>query len=145
MLRYPGGNLADWWDWRTGWCVSATVAAGCPECHNACKSKPRRYFLTEFRAALRRADASAVLMVNMLTSDLDEQLAYLAHAQDIGVLVAGTYVELGGEFYWGQFSGRWPRATDYSAEANTWADARLTTLYPRKWEPSSVRPTLPWA
>ena len=98
VLRYPGGNLADWWDWRTGWCVSATVAAGCPECHNACKGKPRRYYLTEFRAALRRADASAVLMVNMLTSDLDEQLAYLAHAQEIGVLVAGTYVELGGEF-----------------------------------------------
>ena len=123
VLRYPGGNLADWWDWRTGWCVSATSAAGCPECHNACKGKPRRYYLTEFRSALRRADASAVLMVSMLTSDLDEQLAYLAHAQDIGVLVAGTYVELGGEFYWGQFSGRWPRATDYSAEANTWADA----------------------
>ena len=31
VLRYPGGNLADWWDWRTGWCVSATVAAGCPQ------------------------------------------------------------------------------------------------------------------
>jgi hypothetical protein len=19
-LRYPGGNLGDWWDWKTGWC-----------------------------------------------------------------------------------------------------------------------------
>ena len=58
VLRYPGGNLADWWDARL--VRTATVAAGCPECHNACKGKPRRYY-SPFRAALRRADASAVL------------------------------------------------------------------------------------
>ena len=62
-------------------------------------------------------------MVNMLTSTLDEQLGYLAHAAQLGVLVAGAYIELGGEFYWGQFSGRWPRAADYAREANVWAAA----------------------
>ena len=38
-------------------------------------------------------------------------------------IVAGTYVELGGEFYWGKFAARWPRATDYAREANEWAGA----------------------
>ena len=111
VLRYPGGNLADWWDWRTGWCVSATVAAGCPERLARARASPSSLLPHE---ALRPPPRDcAVLMVNMLTSDLDEQLAYLAHAQDIGVLVAGTYAELGGEFYWGQFSvaGRAPPTT----------------------------------
>lgn len=124
LLRYPGGNLADFWDWRTGWCVAAATAVGCDKCTNPCKGKRRRlYSLAEFGGALRATGARAVLMVNMLTSTLDEQLAYLAHAAQIGVLGAGTYVELGGEFYWGQFAGRWPRATDYARDANAWADA----------------------
>ena len=50
--------------------------------------------------------ANAVLMLNMLTLTLTDQLAYLEHAKSIGALRPGTYVELGGEFYWGKFVGR---------------------------------------
>jgi alpha-L-arabinofuranosidase len=97
-LRYPGGNLADWWDWKTGWCIDNTTAPGCPKCNNPCrkKSKKRTYFLHEFKVALTASNANAVLMVNMLTLTLQDQLKYLAHAESIGVLVSGTYVELGG-------------------------------------------------
>eukprot|EP01052_Picozoa_sp_SAG31_P043574 SAG31_NODE_7305_length_1724_cov_1.775385_1_plen_79_part_00 len=43
--------------------------------------------------------ATPVLMLNLWTSTLEDQLQFLAHAQSIGMLPPGTYVELGGEFY----------------------------------------------
>jgi hypothetical protein len=38
-------------------------------------------------------------MLNLWTSDLPDQLQFLAYAESIGALRTGTYVELGGEFY----------------------------------------------
>jgi hypothetical protein len=109
VLRYPGGNIADFWDWRVGWCVAAPNASGCPSCRNPCPSKLRRrtYLLEEFAVALRAAAALPVFTLNMLTANLTESLAMLAHAESIGALPRGAYVELGGEFYWGKFEGRW--------------------------------------
>lgn len=49
------------------------------------------------------AGAIAVLMMNLLTATLDDQMQYLQRAKNVGVLVEGTYVELGGEFYWGKY------------------------------------------
>ena len=42
----------------------------------------------------------------------------------------GTYVELGGEFYWGKYEERWPTGADYVEEANTWA-AAVKEAFPR--------------
>jgi alpha-L-arabinofuranosidase len=125
LLRYPGGNLADFWDWRAGWCVANISAEGCPACLNPCANKapPRRYFLEEFRTAVEASGARPVLMLNMLTGHLDDQLDFLQHAESIGLLPPGAYVELGGEFYWGKFQGRWPSGLTYAVEANAWARA----------------------
>ena len=43
------------------------------------------------------------------------------------VVVPNDWAAHAGEFYWGKFSGRWPRATDYALEANTWASADVVT------------------
>eukprot|EP01051_Picozoa_sp_SAG22_P018682 SAG22_NODE_3217_length_1851_cov_1.808219_1_plen_236_part_00 len=99
-LRYPGGNLADWWDWRSGWCVANTSVPAVPAVRNPCyagrsggRPKPRRvYMLEEFKLALDASGAAPVMMVNMLTSDLSEQLAFLRHARAIGALPPGAYV-----------------------------------------------------
>ena len=125
ILRYPGGNLADFWDWETGWCVTAAGAQGCPKCTNPClkKTEKRIYRLEEFQVAIQKAQAKVVLMINMLTMDLSNQLRYLQHAQTIGLLQAGTYVELGGEFYWGKYAGKFQTGQDYATEANVWAQA----------------------
>ena len=131
VLRYPGGNLADWWDWRTGWCVENVSIPTLPMVRNPCYggrsgSKPKRqrvYRLEEFKIALERTGATAVIMLNMLTSTLDEQLSFLHHARNIGALSPHAYVELGGEFYWGKFAGRWARASDYGVTAVQWSRA----------------------
>eukprot|EP00936_MAST-01D_sp_MAST-1D-sp1_P002946 g2946.t1 len=125
ILRYPGGNLADFWDWRRGWCVENATAASCPECRNPCsgKSVPRRYSLEEFAIALNASSARPVFMLNMLTANLTEGLAMLEHARAIGLLRHGAYAELGGEAYWGKYSGRWASGASYAVEANEWAHA----------------------
>ena len=43
--------------------------------------------------------ARPVLMLNLWTSDLEDQLDFLAYAKSVGALPPGAYVELGGEFY----------------------------------------------
>ena len=126
-LRYPGGNLGDWWDWRTGWCVTNTSVPSSPQVTNPCyapHAKPvRRYPLEEFTLALAASGARPVLMVNLWTGDLSDQLAFLAHARAIGALPPHSYVELGGEFYWGKFSGRWATGGEYGETAVQWATA----------------------
>ena len=47
----------------------------------------------------------------------------LEHARAIGLLQHGAYAELGGEAYWGKYSGRWATGAAYAAEANAWARA----------------------
>ena len=104
-------------------------SANCPT--NPCyggrdrkKAKPvRRYPIEEFNTALQASGATAVILVNMWSSGLQEQLAFLQHARAIGALPAGSYVELGGEFYWGKFSGRWATGGEYAATAVQWARA----------------------
>eukprot|EP00729_Bicosta_minor_P018458 gene18458-32957_t len=130
-LRYPGGNLADWWDWKAGWCIPETTAQGCAALKNPCANKQQRkvYKLEEFKIALDAAGAIAVLMMNLLTATLDDQMQYLQRAKNVGVLVEGTYVELGGEFYWGKYSCRWDRAADYAKDANAWA-AEIKRQFP---------------
>lgn len=135
-LRYPGGNLGDWWDWKKGWCVSNTSVASVPKVRNPCAggrsgSKPKRrrvYLLEEFKLALDASGALPVIMLNMLTSDVAEQLAFLRHARKIGALPAHSYVELGGEFYWGKFAGRWARGSDYGRMAVEWSQAIKAAL-----------------
>ena len=111
VLRYPGGNLADWWDWKTGWCVAQPKVGCCPQLKNPCTKMVERgiirvYRHEEFMLALDASGANAVLMMNMLTLTLADQMAYLEHAKSIGALRHGTYIELGGEFYWGKYGGR---------------------------------------
>jgi alpha-L-arabinofuranosidase len=102
ILRYPGGNIADYWDWQLGWCVPNTTS--CSTERNPCKNKKRvrRYLLEEFKRAVDTTQSLPTYTLNMLTGSLDHQLAMLKHAQSINILPAGSYVELGGEFYWGK-------------------------------------------
>ena len=97
--------------------------------HNTCYTNSgaplpaRRYFVEEFARALNATGATPVYTLNVLTSTLDDQLAFLRHARAVGALPPGSYVELGGEFYWGKFQGRYPTGADYARVAVAWAKA----------------------
>jgi len=78
-LRYPGGNLGDWWDWRTGWCLDNVSVPALPAVHNPCYggrsgAKPKRrrvYLLEEFKIALDATGALPVMMVNNCAHTID--------------------------------------------------------------------------
>jgi hypothetical protein len=81
-LRYPSGTAANYWSWKDG-------------CETPCKTKGAST-LAKFAQTLVAANASAVLVVNMLTDPLASQLQFLAAAEAAGVPVVA--VELGNEF-----------------------------------------------
>ena len=77
--------------------VAGTARHGLPprgRCHPTAtpQQNVRVYRLEEFAVALNASGATAVLMLNMLTRGLDDQLAYLHFAASVGVLRAGTHV-----------------------------------------------------
>lgn|GEM_PF-2022995 len=91
IIRYPGGNNANWWDWRTGWFVKSDqlpanfrnvqekVVTGLPE-------------LKEF---VEQTNCEVLFVLNILTSTLEEQIAMLKQAQQMGIPV--KWIELGNE------------------------------------------------
>jgi alpha-L-arabinofuranosidase len=87
------------------------------------RKKVRLYKLEEFKKAVDMTGARPLYTLNMMTGDLEHSLAMLEHAKSLGILPEDTMVELGGEFYWGKYSGCWATGHDYALEANVWAKA----------------------
>jgi hypothetical protein len=88
------------------------------------------YRLEDLKLALDATAAQPILVVNMLTSTLDEQLAMLRHATRLGF--SARYVELGNEFYLSEdtYISRFPTAEDYGLEATRWID-RIKKDFPK--------------
>jgi hypothetical protein len=135
VLRYPGGTIANYWDWRSGW-----FQPNGPWPPQAGKNgQPIPQFdnsLTPFRAALTRTGAEALFVLNMHTIDgrlatagdsprlLQDQIDFLQAAANLGIPV--KRIELGNEFYLSaanapDFSVRFPTAESYAQEASMWA------------------------
>ena len=119
-LRYPSGTAANYWDWKNG-CEGLGSMAPC--------KKTGVSTLAKFAQTLTAANASAVLVLNMLTDTLASQLQFLAAAEAAGVPV--TAVELGNEFYneEADYVKAFPTGADYGAAASTWLKA-VRAAYP---------------
>ncbi len=146
FLRYPGGTVSSLWDWKKG----GFVANLPPE---ALKDKEfsKRDIVTatleEFKTAIDATQATPVLVLNMVTSDLNYQLEMLRHAKQIGLQV--KYIELGNEYYKSQnvFTSKFPSPTDYAKEAVKWAteikkefhDAEFAVIATRKGQDKDER------
>src|SRR5207248_10180294 len=107
-LRYPGGTVANYWDWRQGWFVRGAQVP--PNWYNL---PPAPAPLEDFKQAIKASGATPVFVLNMLTSTLDAQLAMLRHARWLGLPVA--LVELGNEFYLNapDYAAAFPTGQDY--------------------------------
>jgi hypothetical protein len=140
-LRYPGGTIGNYWDWRAGWFQGGGPWPG----QTDPRGNPIPQFddsLDPFAVACSRAGAGAVLVVNMLTTGgrlatnadnaamIQDQLAFLRAAAAAGVAV--DRVELGNEFYLSgaqdgpngkDYTKRFPTANAYAQQANPWITA----------------------
>ena len=116
-IRYPGGTVANYWDWQNGWFL-----AGAPGGFLNATRIP--YRLDELQIAVRATGAKPIFVLNMLTSDVGSQLEMLSTAQQMGLPV--ELVELGNEFYLSHpddYVTRFPTGHEYGAMATSWIEA----------------------
>lgn len=124
-VRFPGGTVANYWDWQRGGIIKDTsrLPKGLPP---FLRYRARRYRaggLQELRTALELSNTAPVFVLNLLTSDLDSQLEMLRAASDLGIPV--QYVELGNEFYFNipNYRKVFPKPEDYASTAKRWLTA----------------------
>lgn len=90
IIRYPGGTVSDWWDWRSGWFVDSPQL---PERYK--KMKPVPYDLNELKKLVDATGCKVVFTLNITSSTPADQIEMLKTAQSMGITV--SYIELGNE------------------------------------------------
>ena len=140
VLRYPGGTLGNYWDWRKGWFLSShDFPDGIllpekfdPEIPMIPPGSQDPAFddkLETFLKCLSRSYAKPMWQMNVLTSDFNYQLAILYASKVAGV--KSEYVELGNEFYLGDSDNRliFPNVDHYAEKAMEWS-SRIKSIPP---------------
>jgi hypothetical protein len=121
IYRFPGGTLANYWDWRKG-----RLLTGIDLPDNVAKIPANTKNLPPdtLESLKQMTDSTGTVplfVLNILTSTLDDQLEMLKTASSLGLPV--KYIELGNEIYWGKHSDIYPTAADYAKTAAEWAHA----------------------
>jgi hypothetical protein len=140
VLRYPGGTLGNYWDWRKGWFLSShDFPDGIllpekfdPEIPMIPPGSQDPAFddkLETFLKCLSRSYAKPMWQMNVLTSDFNYQLAILYASKVAGV--KSEYVELGNEFYLGDSDYRlvFSNVDHYAEKAMEWS-SRIKSIPP---------------
>lgn len=140
-MRYPGGTIGNFFDWRTGRPLSVnrrnTEPIPIPEKMQYRIKDVNTYTLDDLKRALEMSPGTeATFMVNMLTDNLENALDMLRTAQKKGIPF--HYVELGNEFYLTYYRGGdwksntpgyytypecYPSAQSYAEECRKWIKA----------------------
>jgi len=122
-IRYPGGAISNYWTWQSG---TLNQPAQIIDNGGGTKTKPadRRVYgftLRTLRGIVQQTGATPVFDLNVLTSNLADQLAMLKSARSLGIPV--RYIELGNEFYFADanYTRVFPTATAYAKLVVRWA------------------------
>lgn len=115
ILRYPGGTVASYWDWKTGW-----LKEGVEWKKEWVNIKRHPLTLHELKFACDSTGAIPLFVLNMMTSTLEDQLQMLHAAKKIGLAV--SLIELDNELYFTDrfYVQRFPTGKDYAKECNRW-------------------------
>ncbi len=121
-IRYPGGAIANYWDWQKGSVDQPATTSGTGEPVPA-RIHDYGFTLQTLQRIVQESGTTPVFDLNLLTSTLADQLQMLRAAQRLGIPV--RYVELGNEFYlnFGTYSKVFPTATSYARTVAHWAPA----------------------
>lgn len=140
-LRYPGGTVGNFFDWRTGHPMNVNRRNGepipIPKKMQYKINDVNTYTLDDLKRALDKSPGTeATFMVNMLTDNLENTLDMLRTAKKKGIPF--HYIELGNEFYLTYYRGGdwksdtpgyytypecYPTAQSYAEECRKWIKA----------------------
>ncbi len=107
MLRFPGGTIGNWYNWKKDYFEDIHPAA--PDYARDAirvKNEGRKYGYEDFVKLTRKYGIEPIIVVNMFTQTPDEAAEWFAQMKRTGFRV--RYCELGNEVY---FLGRTNRAT----------------------------------
>lgn len=126
LLRFPGGTISDYWDWMTGTIVTDDRAVGLPQGVPSLFRNNRgqiRGTLEELHLLQQSGDHKVLLTLNLITSTLEQELATLRKARDLGIPI--QYVQLGNEHYFNEpnYLARFPTAESYANTVKQWIPA----------------------
>lgn len=130
VLRVPGGTVANYWDWHTGW---FQIAATTP--NKYASLTPKNNSLTALKNLITGLDIEIIWVLNIMHSTLQDQIDMLKAARDLGFSI--KYIELGNEFYsdgdedqlGNNYITRFPTVANYVSECQTWI-AGLKAQFP---------------
>lgn len=117
LLRYPGGNHANFWDWRAGRPTDLLVRQRAP----GTVFEP--HTLDDQAQLLADTGAEPVWSLNILTSTLEEQVEWLRAIRARGLPI--HRVELGNELFFNEATSRdqFPNGRGYGRKATEWMRA----------------------
>jgi len=93
IIRYPGGTIANYWDWQNGG-MEQKEMPNYPK--PFAKLRHTRNDLRELKFIVNKTHSDAVFVLNMITRNVDDQINMLKQAQSLGIPI--KWVELGNEF-----------------------------------------------
>lgn len=116
-IRYPGGNVSNWWQWQTGGFVDD------PSVPEKLKVKFTPFTLQDLKLLVDETHCDVVFTLNMVTKDLSDQIEMLTQAQSLKIPV--KWIELGNEFNNSKNPGRqkFLNAYQYAQTCKQWIDA----------------------
>jgi hypothetical protein len=107
-LRYPGGSIANYWNWTSGR----------PDKESG---RPRYPFsLQDLKRLVKASRSTPIFDLNIMTASLTSQVEMLRAAQHLGLPV--RYIELGNEFYLStpNYLHSFPTALSYGKRVAVW-------------------------
>ncbi|MEN8203125.1 MAG: T9SS type A sorting domain-containing protein [Bacteroidota bacterium] len=124
IIRYPGGNLSNWWDWENRWFVSNPSYNGYPLPDGYASKEYIPIGMDEYNLIVDQVGNQTLFCLNIATDTLEHQIEMLKYAESLGIEI--KYIELGNEL---NFAGNdigpmvFPTAGDYARTCNVWIDS----------------------
>jgi len=124
-LRYPGGTVGNFWDWRKGWFLKKTEFTSNINLPAAYKDRVNSTLggdkIEHYFESCMRNNCTPLMNLNIMSSDMNYQLGSLYAGSAYGF--KKMYIELGNEFYLGATENRevFPNVLDYTHKAIDWA------------------------
>jgi hypothetical protein len=130
ILRYPGGNGANWFDLTNGMNV---VNPSFPAPHNSPNYNSAPFTFSAYKTMLQAGHSQPSIVLNLLTAAMEPQIQALQAARSMGISLAR--IELGNEYYLegleggNQYTKVFPDAASYAKTAKQYASA-LKAAFP---------------